>query len=251
MRATDSAERIIRPRRRRSHRITHPSEPLKILRPRRATTDTLTHAVGRELDRTRQLVDAPVLVSTHPMCERDMRRQIQIRATALMTDQPPIFGLVDAPVHPRPNRLTHTRSRLTSMLTTRSLVMTQTQATRHRVTITAGGRARGGRCAFGADPTTLRSPLPNIGDTPPVGVPDTHGTKPITPHHPPKIAQIPLNADEGGHLIGRQIAALAGFVSVMTPSMSCFTSCSFHEGPRLPSFSGGAGGLTCQSSTIA
>ena len=127
-----------------------------------------------------------------------------------MTDQPPICGLVDAPVHPRPNRLTHTRSRLISMLTTRSLVMAQTQAMRHRATTTAGNRTRGRRGAFGADPTTLRSPLTDSVDTPPIGVPDTHGTKPITPQHPPKIAQIPLNADEGGHLIGRQIAALAG-----------------------------------------
>jgi len=145
------------------------------------------------------------------MHERDMRRQIQIRAPALMTDQPPICGLVDAPVHTRPNRLTHTRSRLTSMLTTRSLVVAQTQAMRHRAAITAGGRARGGSGAFGADPTTLRSPLLDGIDAPPIGVPDTHGTKPITPHHPPKIAYVAFRADEGGHLSGGQVSALAGF----------------------------------------
>lgn len=211
MRATDSAERISCPRRRRSHRITHPRKPLQILRPRRTTTDTLTHTGGRELDRTRQLVDAPVLVCTHAMHERNMPRQIQIRAPALMTDQPPICGLVDAPVHTRPNRLTHTRSRLISMLTTRRLVMAQTQATRRRATTTAGNRTGVRRGSFGADPTTLHSPLPDSITTPPIRMPNTDRPQTLTPHHPPEIAYVAFRADEGGHLSGGQVSALAGF----------------------------------------
>lgn len=128
LRSADSAERIIRARRRRGLRVTHPSKPLQILRTGRTATNTLTHTDGGQLCRAWKLVHLAVLVCGQAVCKECVSGEAEVGAAALVADEAAFGVLGEAPVDPGADGLTDARRSLASVFASRRPVVAQTDS---------------------------------------------------------------------------------------------------------------------------